>query len=80
MLARIPGINLARGGGDSRRGLGAGGNKVLINGRRVAGKGNEGNAQLSRIPATEVEYIEIIRGVIPPLVTEFFSRGLRRHH
>ena len=62
MLARIPGINLARGGGDSRRGLGAGGNQVLINGRRVAGKGNEGNAQLSRIPATEVEYIEIIRG------------------
>jgi hypothetical protein len=35
---------------------------VLINGRRIAGKGNEGNAQLSRIPATEVEYIEIIRG------------------
>ena len=62
MLARIPGIKLARGGGDSRRGLGAGGNQVLINGRRVAGKGNEGNAQLSRIPATEVEYIEIIRG------------------
>ena len=62
MLARIPGINLARGGGDNRRGLGAGGNQVLINGRRVAGKGNEGNAQLSRIPANEVEYIEIIRG------------------
>ena len=62
MLARIPGINLARGGGDNRRGLGAGGNQVLINGRRVAGKGNEGNAQLSRIPASEVDYIEIIRG------------------
>lgn len=63
MLARIPGIDLARGGGGgNRRGLGAGGNQVLINGRRIAGKGNEGNAQLSRIPATEVEYIEIIRG------------------
>lgn len=63
MLARIPGIDLARGGGGgSRRGLGAGGDQVLINGRRIAGKGNEGNAQLSRIPATEVEYIEIIRG------------------
>jgi outer membrane receptor for ferrienterochelin and colicins len=71
MLVRIPGINLALGGGGgggaggadgNRRGLGAGGDQVLINGRRIAGKGNEGNQQLSRIPATDVEYIEIIRG------------------
>ncbi|MFT6400870.1 MAG: hypothetical protein ACJA2D_000175 [Pseudohongiellaceae bacterium] len=68
MLVRIPGINLALGGGGAgsadgnRRGLGAGGDQVLINGRRIAGKGNEGNQQLSRIPATEVQYIEIIRG------------------
>ncbi len=63
MLVRIPGIDVARGGGgENRRGLGAGGDQILINGRRIAGKGNEGNAQLSRIPATEVEYIEIIRG------------------
>jgi hypothetical protein len=63
MLVRIPGIDVARGGGgESRRGLGAGGDQILINGRRIAGKGNEGNAQLSRIAATEVEYIEIIRG------------------
>ena len=70
MLARIPGINLAQGGGRSQggpgsgggRGLGAGGDQVLINGRRIAGKGNEGNQQLSRIPASEVQYIEIIRG------------------
>jgi len=73
MLQRIPGINLAQGGGrtqggpggtsgNSRRGLGAGGDQVLINGRRIAGKGNEGNSQLSRIPATEVQFIEIIRG------------------
>ena len=68
MLIRIPGINLALGGGGpgnsggNRRGLGAGGDQVLINGRRIAGKGNEGNQQLTRIPASEVEYIEIIRG------------------
>lgn len=73
MLARIPGINVAlsgggpqggpgSSGGSGRRGLGAGGDQVLINGRRIAGKGNEGNSQLSRIPATEVQYIEIIRG------------------
>lgn len=66
MLIRIPGINSAlggQGGGQgNRRGLGAGGDQVLINGRRIAGKGNEGSQQLSRIPASEVEYIEIIRG------------------
>jgi outer membrane receptor protein involved in Fe transport len=75
MLDRIPGITVARGGGpggggggpgssrgSDRRGLGAGGDQVLINGRRIAGKGNEGNSQLSRIPASQVSYIEIIRG------------------
>jgi len=45
-----------------RRGLGLGGDQVLIDGRRIAGKENEGNSQLSRIPATQVERIEIIRG------------------
>lgn len=72
MLSRIPGISLARGGdnnggpgssgGSDRRGLGAGGDQILINGRRIAGKENEGNSQLSRIPASQVQYIEIIRG------------------
>jgi outer membrane receptor protein involved in Fe transport len=74
MLDRIPGITVARGGGgppqggpgssggSDRRGLGAGGDQVLINGRRLAGKENEGNAQLARIPASQVDYIEIIRG------------------
>lgn len=79
MLSRIPGINLAMGGGNQgasggggggpgssggadRRGLGAGGDQILINGRRIAGKENEGNAQLARIPASQVQYIEIIRG------------------
>lgn len=71
MLNRIPGISVARGGGNdgpgssggsNRRGLGAGGDQILINGRRIAGKENEGNSQLSRIPANQVQYIEIIRG------------------
>ena len=48
--------------GRKSRGLGAGGDQVLINGRRIAGKENEGSSQLSRIPAREVDYIEIIRG------------------
>ncbi len=73
MLDRIPGINIARGGGgggggpgssggNNRRGLGMGGDQVLINGRRIAGKENEGSSQLARIPASQVDYIEIIRG------------------
>ena len=77
MLNRIPGISLAldngggggggsgRGGGGNnteRRGLGSGGDQILINGRRMAGKENEGSSQLSRIPANQVQYIEIIRG------------------
>jgi len=74
MLSRIPGIAVAQGGGpgpqggpgssdgSDRRGLGSGGDQILINGRRLAGKENEGNQQLSRIPANQVDYIEIIRG------------------
>lgn len=76
MLDRIPGINVARqggggggggggpgfSGGSNRRGLGMGGDQVLINGRRIAGKENEGSSQLTRIPASQVDYIEIIRG------------------
>ncbi len=75
MLDRIPGINVARQQGPSsggpgrsqgaragRRGLGLGGDQVLIDGRRIAGKENEGNSQLSHIPANQVERIEIIRG------------------
>ncbi len=70
MLDRIPGINIARqggggpgfSGGNNRRGLGMGGDQVLINGRRIAGKENGGSSQLARIPASQVDYIEIIRG------------------
>lgn len=72
MLNRIPGISsvMSSGhgggpgssGGANRRGLGAGGDQILINGRRMAGKENEGTSQLSRIPASQVQYIEIIRG------------------
>lgn len=64
MIDRIPGIGLAlnRGGGGNRRGLGSGANEILINGQRITGKENAGRAQLSRISANQVQYIEIIRG------------------
>lgn len=62
MLERIPGINIGRGGPGGRggRGLGTGGN-LLINGQRIAGKGNSAADQLDLITAAEVERIEIIR-------------------
>ena len=61
MLERIPGLDLSDlGDADDDRGLGTGGN-LLINGQRVAGKSNSTQDQLSRIPAGEVQRIEIIR-------------------
>ncbi|MEZ5492290.1 MAG: TonB-dependent receptor [Gammaproteobacteria bacterium] len=63
MVSVIPGVNLAMGGGGgNRRGLGSGQNEILINGQRVTGKSMSGRDQLSRIPADQVQSIEIIRG------------------
>ena len=64
MIDRIPSIGLAlgRGGGGGRRGLGGGGNEILINGQRITGKSNGSRDQLRRIAASQVRYIEIIRG------------------
>lgn len=65
MLNRIPGINSIIGGGggnNDRRGLGAGENQILINGKRLAGKENDGRSVLGQIAASQVSHIEIIRG------------------
>lgn len=78
MLSRIPGVNAGGGGGGpggpggpgggfggggGGRGLGAGGgDQILIDGKRMAGKGNQSSSTLSRISASQVDYIEIIRG------------------
>lgn len=67
MLDRIPGISQALNGGgsggnsDSARGLGSSA-QILIDGKRLAGKANEARAQLDRISANTVNYIEIVRG------------------
>ena len=69
MLLRIPGIDLvldtSRGGFSNfnrqDRGLG-GSSRILIDGKRLAGKVNEAREQLARIAAEEVDHIEIIRG------------------
>ncbi|HJO11724.1 MAG: TonB-dependent receptor plug domain-containing protein [Gammaproteobacteria bacterium] len=59
------GSGRSRGGGGAggRRGLGdgAGGNQILINGKRTAGKTNQASTQLGRIASELVDYIEIIR-------------------
>jgi hypothetical protein len=60
-LRGITGSSASRGG----RGLGGGSsnsNEILINGKRTAGKNNQTSAQLNRITADQVNYIEIIRG------------------
>ncbi|GAB1263538.1 TonB-dependent receptor plug domain-containing protein [Aurantivibrio infirmus] len=65
MLNRIPGIDSILGGGrggNDRRGLGAGGDNILIDGKRIAGKENSGRETLARIAASQVDYFEIIRG------------------
>ncbi len=76
MVDRIPGAGNASGGGGGGgprgggnpgaggRGLGGGGgdNQVLINGKRTAGKDNDTNAMLTRINASQVDRIELIRG------------------
>lgn len=74
MINRIPGVGSATGGGGGGpggfggggggRGLGAGGSgeQILIDGKRMAGKGNQSRDQLGRISAGQVDYIEIIRG------------------
>ena len=69
MINRIPGVSSGGGGGGGfgggrgGRGLGAGGgDQILIDGKRMAGKGNQSRDQLSRISAGQVDYIELIRG------------------
>lgn len=75
MVDRIPGVGNASGGGGGggggagnpgRGGRGLGGgrgdNQILVNGKRSAGKNNETSDMLTRINATQVDRIEIIRG------------------
>lgn len=77
MLARIPGQDASgpgRGGpgpggfsgnpSSGGRGLGAGstGTEIMINGKRTAGKNQSASSLLSRIPTSQVQEIQIIRG------------------
>ena len=63
MIGRVPGFNLDNGSG-SRGFAGSGGN-VLVNGVRPAAKNDSLGSILSRIPAANVERIEVIHGGAP---------------
>lgn len=61
MVAQIPGFEI-RGSSDGERGFGQASLNILINGRRPSSKSSGANEILSRIPASNVERIEIVKG------------------
>lgn len=63
MIARLPGFSFD--GGDSVRGFGGAAGNVLIDGERPASKTDSLDSILRRIPASQVERIELIRGGAP---------------
>ena len=62
MIQRLPGFNFD--GGDNARGFGGNAGNVLIDGARPTSKSGGLSGALKRIPAKQVERIEIIRGGI----------------
>ncbi len=77
MLQRIPGVqevlNKNR-RGRSQRGFGSGGDQILIDGKRLAGKSNNIHDALSRISANQIGQIDLIRGAASGLDVQ--SQGL----
>jgi len=61
MVARLPGFEI-RGGGGDERGFGQASLNILINSRRPSSKSSGANQILGRIPASNVERIEIVDG------------------
>lgn len=64
MLRRLPGVSAIldeAGALTQERGLGSGGDQILIDGKRLAAK-NQLIATLRRIPASIIERVELIRG------------------
>lgn len=60
MLNRVPGFSIKE--EDLERGLGQATGNVVINGQRLSGKSNDVVTELNRIPAGDVERIEIVDG------------------
>ena len=61
MLSRVPGFGIKE-EDSSERGLGEATGNVVINGQRLSGKSNDVVTELTRIPAANVERIEIVDG------------------
>ena len=60
MLNRVPGFSIKQ--EDLERGLGQASGNIVINGQRISGKSNDVVTELNRIPAGNVERIEIVEG------------------
>ena len=60
MVEQIPGFTLT--GSNGQRGFGQAQENVLINGQRISSKSTSAREILSRIPASNVEKIEIVEG------------------
>src|SRR6185437_6075656 len=63
MVARLPGFSLDT--GDNARGFAGTAGNVLIDGARPTAKTDDLQTILSRIPASDVERIDLIRGAVP---------------
>lgn len=65
ILAQSNNNNGRQGGG--RRGFGAGGDQILINGKRLSGKANNISDTMARVSAGTVKEIQLIRGTVDGL-------------
>ncbi|MEL7046411.1 MAG: Plug domain-containing protein, partial [Pseudomonadota bacterium] len=63
MVNNLPGFALDDGDSDTRGFGGAAGN-VVVNGARISAKSEAPSDILGRIPAADIEYIEVIRGQV----------------
>jgi outer membrane receptor for ferrienterochelin and colicins len=61
MLSRVPGFGIKE-ESEEQRGFGDATGNVVINGQRMSGKSNDVVTELTRIPAKNVERIEIVDG------------------
>ncbi|MEZ5759374.1 MAG: outer membrane beta-barrel protein [Emcibacteraceae bacterium] len=86
MLKAVPGVpeilnaneeqirQARRSGGAAQRGFGSGGDQILMDGKRLAGKSNNITDTLTRFSASQVDHIELIRGAVSGLDVQ--SQGL----
>ena len=65
MVGRLPGFSLDTGAGTSVRGFAGNAGNVLVDGTRPTAKNDDLQSILQRIPASNVERIELIRGSAP---------------